>query len=84
MQFHISPQFTYNHLFNSLHQRDFLEGLAKAFFFGILVLMSSVHQGLNVRGGAGGVGFAVTRTVALICILVLVSDFFLTKLFMIF
>lgn len=84
LQFHISPQFTYNHLFQSLHQRDFFEGMAKAFCFGIMVLMASVHQGLNVRGGAGGVGFAVTRTVALICILVLVADFFLTKFFIIF
>ena len=84
LQFKISPQFTYNHLFHSLHQRDFFEGLVKAFCFGIMVLMASVHQGLNVRGGAGGVGFAVTRTVALICILVLVADFFLTKLFIMF
>jgi len=84
LEFKMSPQFTYNHLFQSLHQRDFFEGLGKSFFFAAAVVMAAVHQGLNVRGGAGGVGYAVTRTVALVCMLVLVIDFFVTKLFMLF
>jgi phospholipid/cholesterol/gamma-HCH transport system permease protein len=36
-----------------------------------------------VTGGADGVGRATTRTVVAASITVLVSDFFLTKLFMI-
>ncbi len=37
--------------------------------------------GLTARGGADGVGRATTNTVVAASIMVLISDFFLTKLF---
>ncbi len=43
--------------------------------------MIGCYNGLNARGGADGVGRATTNTVVMAAIMVLVADFFLTKLF---
>jgi phospholipid/cholesterol/gamma-HCH transport system permease protein len=83
-EFHLSPQYTFAHLFSSLALRDYFEGVIKAVPFALAIVMAAVYQGLHVRGGAGGVGQAVTRTVAISCVLVLVLDFFLTKFFLFF
>ena len=40
------------------------------------------YNGLQAQGGAASVGQATTRTVVLASICVLISDFFLTKLFL--
>ncbi len=79
-EFRMSPQFTFTHIFLNLHYRDLLEGLVKPFAFAFALVMIAVSQGLRVKGGAGGVGFAVMRAVVQLCIAVLVIDFFLTKL----
>ena len=76
----MSPQFTYTHLFLNLGQRDFSDGLLKTLVFAFAIVMIAAREGLTVKGGAGGVGFAVTRAVAQLCIAVLILDFFLTKL----
>ena len=61
---------------------DLMSGLGKTFFFAIFISTIACYNGLNARGGADGVGRATTRTVVLASISVLVSDFFLTKLFL--
>jgi phospholipid/cholesterol/gamma-HCH transport system permease protein len=61
---------------------DIMSGLGKTFFFGLEVAAIGCYNGLNVEGGAASVGTATTRTVVLASICILVSDFFLTKLFM--
>jgi phospholipid/cholesterol/gamma-HCH transport system permease protein len=43
--------------------------------------MVACRNGLEVSGGADGVGRATTNTVVLASILILITDFFLTKLF---
>jgi phospholipid/cholesterol/gamma-HCH transport system permease protein len=42
---------------------DFLSGLVKAAVFGMIIALVSCHHGLSVRGGAPGVGRAVTSSV---------------------
>jgi len=61
---------------------DILSGLAKTVFFGLEIAAIGCYNGLHVEGGAASVGQATTRTVVFASILVLVSDFFLTKLFL--
>ena len=51
-------------------------------FFGYFIGIIACFYGLNVTGGADGVGRATTKTVVACSITVLVSDFFLTKLFL--
>ncbi len=70
-----------NDVFDSLNFGDVGSGIAKSFFFAYFIAIVGCYNGLNTRGGADGVGRATTNTVVLAAILVLVSDFFLTKLF---
>jgi phospholipid/cholesterol/gamma-HCH transport system permease protein len=71
----------FNDVFDSLNFNDVFSGVGKSFFFAYFIAIVGCYNGLNTRGGADGVGRATTNTVVLAAILVLVSDFFLTKLF---
>ncbi len=53
-------------------------GMAKGLVFGLLIVLISCHQGLNVRQGAVGVGRGTTAAVVLASMAILVSNFFLT------
>jgi phospholipid/cholesterol/gamma-HCH transport system permease protein len=70
-----------NDVFDSLTLGDVGSGIAKSFFFAYFIAIVGCYNGLNTTGGADGVGRATTNTVVLAAILVLISDFFLTKLF---
>ena len=63
---------------------DIFSGLGKTVFFGFEIAAIGCYNGLQVEGGAAAVGRATTRTVVLASISILVSDFFLTKLFLAF
>jgi len=69
-------------IWNQLQISDIGSGLGKTFFFGFEIALIGCANGLRVEGGASSVGVATTRTVVLASISVLVSDFFLTKLFL--
>jgi phospholipid/cholesterol/gamma-HCH transport system permease protein len=60
--------------------RDFLTGIAKTFFFAVLVTLIGCYNGLSTRGGTEGLGRATTHTVVQVTLSILVADFFLTKL----
>jgi len=60
---------------------DVLSGIGKSYFFAYFIAIIGCYNGLNARGGADGVGRATTNTVVWASIVILVSDFFLTKLF---
>jgi len=69
-------------LVNNTRLGDLTSGLGKAVFFGYLIAIIACSKGLGATGGADGVGRATTSAVVAASIGVLVSDFFLTKLFM--
>ncbi len=69
-------------IWNQLQISDIGSGLGKTFFFGFEIALIGCANGLRVQGGAAAVGLATTRTVVLASISILVSDFFLTKLFL--
>ena len=77
----LTPGLYLNDVFDSLTLGDVGSGIAKSFFFGYFIALVGCYNGLNTTGGADGVGRATTNTVVLAAILVLISDFFLTKLF---
>jgi phospholipid/cholesterol/gamma-HCH transport system permease protein len=62
--------------------RDFLTGVGKTFFFGALITLIGCYNGLSTEGGTEGLGRATTATVVHVTMGVIVSDFFLTKLFL--
>lgn len=48
---------------NALLIRDIVTGLLKSFLFGLLIASIACFRGLNVKGGAAGVGTATTSSV---------------------
>jgi phospholipid/cholesterol/gamma-HCH transport system permease protein len=58
---------------------DVIGGLAKAEVFGLVVVLVCCNIGLNTRGGPREIGAAVTRAVVVSLILILVLDYFVTK-----
>lgn len=63
---------------------DFFAGLAKTPFFGFLIAIIGCHFGLRTTGGTEGVGLSTTRTVVAVSIAILIADFLLTKILMLF
>jgi len=59
---------------------DIRGGLIKACFFGIILSWVGSYKGYNTHGGARGVGLATTQSVVLSSIVILVSNYFLTKM----
>ncbi|MFA5250470.1 MAG: ABC transporter permease [Parachlamydiales bacterium] len=57
---------------------DINSGMAKALFFGFLMVTICCFKGMKTKGGAAGVGQATTSSVVISYITILVSDFFLT------
>ena len=53
----------------------------KAGVFGLILGCIACYNGLNVTGGAAGVGRATTNTVVLSSVLVLIFDFIMTSFF---
>jgi phospholipid/cholesterol/gamma-HCH transport system permease protein len=56
--------------------KDVMIGLVKAVFFGAIIAAISIHQGLNARHGAEGVGQATTRAMVYSSIIILIANFF--------
>ena len=72
------------YLSNTLNQlvlSDFLSGLIKAGFFGLILSTIACYNGLNVTGGAAGVGRATTNTVVQSIVTIILADFVFTTLF---
>ncbi len=80
----IGPNFYMQSIFKVVDLQHLLDGLVKTFFFGWLIAMVGCHMGLRTTGGTVGVGVSTTRAVVLASIGVLVSDFFLTKILLVF
>ena len=62
---------------------DFFSGILKTVFFGLLVAIVGCYIGMTTEGGTQGVGRATTSTVVISMVLIIIGDFFLTKLFLI-
>jgi len=63
--------------------KDFLTGVGKSVVFGAIVTLIGCYNGLATEGGTEGLGRSTTDTVVQVAMGVIVSDFFLTKLFLI-
>ena len=63
-----------------LYIQDVWMGLIKPFFLGFVIVTIGCHVGLRTTGGTQGVGRATTNAVVAASVLVLIVDFFLTRL----
>ncbi len=79
----IDRTFYINSILTTVRISDLLSGIGKTVFFGLLISVIGCYFGLKTTGGTTGVGRSTTITVVTISISILISDFFLTKLFLI-
>jgi phospholipid/cholesterol/gamma-HCH transport system permease protein len=73
--------FYMNQVIDALDFRIVFTGTGKTPFFGLIIALVACYNGLRATGGADGVGRATTQTVVTASLLILISNFFLTKLF---
>ena len=67
--------------FQFLGMNDIWIGMVKAACFGLILTLTGCVRGYYTRGGAEGVGRATTSAVVSASLIILFTDFFLTKLF---
>ena len=78
----IGSEIYFQSLRGSVGFGDVLDGLIKAEVFGFLVILIACHIGLRTTGGPREIGSAVTRTVVVSLITILVLDYFITRALM--
>ncbi len=72
----------YDSLRTALTFKEIGIGLVKAFVFGGIISQVACYVGFKTSGGARGIGQSTTRSVVLSFMLILVADYFLTRLLM--
>ena len=82
LELDLSADFYFSSILQIIRFQDLFSGLAKTVFFAFFIAAIACYNGLEASGGADGVGRATTRTVVTSSITILISDFFLTKLFL--
>lgn len=78
----ITLRFGVKQMIETIEIADLMHGILKSGFFGYFIAIIGCWVGMNTRGGTEGVGQATTHTVVWTSITILVSDFFLTRLFL--
>jgi len=77
----IDPWQYYHTAIEALLVKDVVRGLVKAAVFGLIIVTVSCHEGLGVRGGAGGVGQATTSSVVRSIFLIIAANCGFTAVF---
>jgi len=70
----------WNTAWETLVFRDVFMGLVKPVVFGFIISTVGCYYGMSTRGGTQGVGRSTTQAVVASSVLILVVDFFVTKL----
>ncbi|HSE83078.1 MAG TPA: ABC transporter permease [Thermodesulfobacteriota bacterium] len=70
----------YRNLSEFVEFEDVVNGLVKAAVFGIIISTVCCYIGLKTRGGPREIGTSVTRAVVLSFVLILIFDYFITRL----
>ncbi len=78
----VQPQLFVSTMLEWVTLEDIVSGIAKTFFFGIIVAITGCYIGMRAGGGTQGVGRATTETVVVALLLIIIGDFILTKLFL--
>lgn len=76
----LSPEDFINNIKNYVELTDIRDGLIKALFFGFILTWVGTYMGAKASGGARGVGQATTQSVVSSSIMILMSNYFLTKI----
>ena len=77
----IDPYHYYHTAVDALLVKDVVTGLVKSGIFGLIIVLVACYEGLNVSGGAGGVGRATTASVVRAIFLIIAANCAFTALF---
>lgn len=80
-ELNLDAQFYFRRVIETSNLKDYLAGFGKTFFFALFISLPSCYFGINVKNGTKEVGIATTKAVVTASLLILVGDFFLSKLF---
>lgn len=81
VELNLDPSFYLLKILSTSSVSDYLSGFGKTFFFALFISIPACYFGLNVKNGTKEVGIATTKAVVVSSILILIGDFFLSKLF---
>jgi phospholipid/cholesterol/gamma-HCH transport system permease protein len=76
----LSPEDYTSSIRNYVEISDIRGGLIKSAVFGLVLAWVGTYKGFYTHGGARGVGMATTQSVVLSSIMILITNYFLTKL----
>ena len=76
----LSPEEYVNGIKSYVELADIRGGLIKSGVFGLILTLVGTYKGFYTRGGARGVGISTTQSVVVSSIMILISNYFLTKL----
>ncbi len=76
----LSPEDYINSIKNFVELSDITSGLIKSAVFGLILSWVGTYKGFYTTGGARGVGIATTQSVVISSIMILISNYFLTKM----
>jgi phospholipid/cholesterol/gamma-HCH transport system permease protein len=65
--------------YQTLMYPDVLQGLVKPLFFGFIIASIGCYFGMNTKGGTQGVGKATTQAVVFSSVLIIVTDFLISR-----
>ena len=77
---HLSLDVYYRNLSELVDFTAVMNGLIKAMFFGIIISIVCCYVGLKTKGGPREIGSSVTKAVVMSFVLVLVSDYYITRI----
>ena len=75
----LSPEDYTSSIRTYVEMKDIRGGLIKTAVFGLILAWVGTYKGFATEGGARGVGIATTQSVVLGSIMILISNYFLTK-----
>jgi phospholipid/cholesterol/gamma-HCH transport system permease protein len=84
LELNISPSYYFYQSLVALRSVDFMVGITKTFAFGLIIGFTGCWYGLNTEGGTQGVGQATTKAVVTSSILITISDFVMTKAWLVY
>src|SRR5919106_5935769 len=79
-QLRVSSGVYWSSVVEGLYIQDVWMGIIKPFFLGFVIVTIGCHVGLRTSGGTQGVGRSTTNAVVAASVVVLVVDFFVTRL----
>ncbi|MGH9790619.1 MAG: MlaE family ABC transporter permease, partial [Candidatus Acidiferrales bacterium] len=79
LELRLNPVQYWTRAVDALAFGDIMQGMTKPLVFALIISTVGCYQGLSVRGGTQGVGRATTEAVVVASVLVLVTNFFITR-----